>query len=97
MSTAGQYALVCTKIIPSEGSQALPTSGVHWMPAHWRHVNMVSGVLLLRRGKLHLYFCRNDAPLEVQVPGSMGLQVGQQDFGWSGCLGSVQGLSRWWC
>ncbi|KAK1331943.1 hypothetical protein QTO34_007620 [Cnephaeus nilssonii] len=61
------------------------------MPARWTRANVVSGVLPLGRGKLHLLLPEQctfggGGP---RVCGSVG---GQQDFGWSGCW--VAGSSK---
>lgn len=47
-------------------------------------------------GQSHTYYCGSHAPLEVEVLGSAVLQVGQQDYGWSGCRIAGSGLSGWW-
>ena len=102
ISTVGQLTLVCTKSHPAgahSGSQELP---MEWCAQE--ACALETRVCDIQRsvageGGSCTYCCRSGAPLEVEVLGSMGLQVGQQDFGWSACrvVGSVQGLSGWWC
>lgn len=84
----------------SRGSQALPTQ---WCAlavgaAGNGNGNMVFISSAVGEGVLHSLLLRGIL-LEVEFPGSMGLQLGQQDFHWSGwwIMGQFQSLSGWWC